>query len=715
MWTRRSRAVPGAEDFVVGRVLHGLAAGAREEREARASIVSRMPTVSRLREPIWLSLAAAVAVSAADATLIQVRKDFFTGGFLAVDAATQWADRLAFALGSVLSDWSLAALIVVGVLAVASKLRLAPAARHVLAFGAAVLPFAAAMLVQYELARYLGDAIDVGLMFDLTGGRPSELLAVAAAHLATPAVLSGAACAGLLGFTWVAQRFSRRRSRHAMVVPGQGPGLRGLLMAVGLLFVALPVTGAMRVTSAVLDNGLGRKPSNQLLGALIETVTDVDRDGYGMLARPADPDMWDPRVSPYALDVPGNGLDEDGVGGDLPPGRALAPPAATMPVFTSRPDIVLVMLETFRADAMGAVVNGRRVTPVLEALAAKGYASHRAYSHNGYTVQSRYHLFAGSLPIVTGPTLLDDFKANGYEVAYFSAQDESFGADEYEPGFDRADVFYDARQDRTKRYTTFSTPGSLGVTASTLLERVSAFLDRRARDRPLFLYVNFYDTHYPYFHREMTALVSDRALRESDIRPGQALRVREAYFNAAANVDAAIGRLLDDVSAHLGHEAGIIVLADHGESLFDDDFLGHGHALNDVQTRIPLVIANLPVRLPDPVGQADLRGAILAALTGGASGRPSSEARGGDPLFQYLGKLHRPKQIAFVLDEGRFVYDFRSSRVGLPGGSWVAEGELAPGERRRFLELVHYWERLRLAQAAHEAQVAPRDTDDGQP
>ena len=51
------------------------------------------------------------------------------------------------------------------------------------------------------------------------------------------------------------------------------------------------------------------------------------------------------------------------------------------------------------------------------------------------------------------------------------------------------------------------------------------------------------------------------------------------------------------------------MLADHGESLFDEGFLGHGYALNDAQTRIPLIVSGLPLRLVEPFGQVDLRDA----------------------------------------------------------------------------------------------------------
>ena len=258
------------------------------------------------------------------------------------------------------------------------------------------------------------------------------------------------------------------------------------------------VLAAARSSSDTLDNGLRRKPSGKALGAVIQAVTDVDGDGYGMLSRMRDPDPFDSKVYPYAADVPGNGIDENGVAGDLPPGLPFVEsPPPTAP-FTTRPDVVLLFLESFRADALGAQVRGHAVTPFFDALAAAGVSVPHAYSHNGYTVQSRYHLMTGRLVPSSGTgSLVDDFKRNAYEVAYFSAQDESFGPEVYGVGFDRADVSYDARQDRDRRYTTFSTAGALGVSFDVLLERIDQFLARRDPRRPLFLFVNLYDTHFP--------------------------------------------------------------------------------------------------------------------------------------------------------------------------------------------------------------------------
>ena len=102
----------------------------------------------------------------------------------------------------------------------------------------------------------------------------------------------------------------------------------------------------------------------------------------------------------------------------------------------------------------------------MRGIAAAGGAAPLAFSHNGFTYQSRFHLFSGSLAGVRGGrTLVDDFKGNGYRVGYFSGQDDSFGGPELAVGFDRADTFFDARSAPDRRYTQFSTPGSLAVPA----------------------------------------------------------------------------------------------------------------------------------------------------------------------------------------------------------------------------------------------------------
>jgi len=72
----------------------------------------------------------------------------------------------------------------------------------------------------------------------------------------------------------------------------------------------------------------------------------------------------------------------------------------------------------------------------------------------------------------------------------------------------------------------FTTPGSLALPYEVNGERVSEFLAKRETSRPLFLYVNFHDTHFPYHHRWIRPLVNDSVLPRAEIRPGRAEDLR---------------------------------------------------------------------------------------------------------------------------------------------------------------------------------------------
>ncbi len=643
-----------------------------------------------LRETIGLTLASAGAATLLDGILLELRRGFFTGGFLARDSATSWPDRLLFVAGSLATDAVVAGLGIFAAFLIASRLRWGAVARRGLALLLGAGPLIVASLLEYEVVARLGDAFDARLMFDLVGRRPAEFLAVSwSAALAPLAAVALAGVAAWLVLRWLNRRFPGDVARL--------PWGRGALAWAACAVVLVPATTWLRVHNEVQENGLRRKPAGQAVGALVTLVTDVDRDGHGLLSRPGDPAAFDARIYPYALDTPGNGIDEDGIGGDLP--SASAPDVPRQPPrFARTPPVILVMLETFRADLVGATEGGRHVTPVLSRLAAEGAAATRAYSHNGYTVQSRYHFFRGAFAGRDADTLLDDFRHNGYDVAYFSAQDESFGGRAFDIGAEKSDLFYDARQDRARRYTTFTTAGSLGVASDVVLERVAAYLQGRDAHRPLLLYVNFYDTHFPYWHEQLQPLITDVHVPQGRIAADRASDVRRMYRNAAANVDKAIGALREAVRAHAGQDPAIVVLADHGESLFEDGVLGHGFVLNDVQTRIPLVAAGLALDMCEPVGQADLRGAIVSALSlPEADGRPSFRQCPGHTVFQYLGTLNRPRQIAFTGAARQVIYDLRDDRVRVNEGPWTDIAALDETTRAEWLSLVRHWERLRLA------------------
>jgi hypothetical protein len=648
-------------------------------------------------EWLFLTLTCATLVTVADAILLERKKGFFSGGFLAVDHLRSVEQSAAFLAASLLADAAVIGVLVAVGARLVRRLQLTRAARWTAIACVGLGPLAFADFISYELHRYLGDAFDVGLMFDLTGRRPEEFLAVASSHLLGPVSLitgGGVCCVGLV---WTINRYLPGRRTIAVSVRGS----EGLKRTIALFVLGLCSTALLRAGDDVMENGLRRKPSGKILGYLADVASDVDRDGFGAIARLSDPDPFNAAIFPYAVDVPGNAIDEDGVGGDLPSDTT---PMAESHSVASRwqrtPNIVLIVLESFRADVVGAQVDGRDVTPTLNDLASQGVASQLAFSHNGYTAQSRHHLFSGTLAAYrNGTSLIDDFKANGYEVAYFSGQDESFGGPAFSIGFDRADVSYDARVEPERRYSTFSTAGSLAVPLDAVRERVEAFLSARRSERPLFLYVNFHDTHFPYHHSGIEPIVSSAAIERGRIAPGRQEELRATYLNTAANVDRAIAGVLAAARRALPSDPSVIVTSDHGESLYDEGFLGHGYALNDVQTRIPFIVCGLPVRVTEPFGQAELRGALRTALSGPPddAGQPQVVRDDRKQVFQYLGTVRRPREIAFTTTKGRTVYDFSMGEVRVDGSEWQKPAALEPAAQAAFLELVRFWERLVLA------------------
>ena len=663
--------------------------------------MSRRPSFRRL----WAiaTFAGAVLVTVFDAALLQRSRSYFTGGFLSVDYLEGWVDAALFLGTSLLVDGAFVGL-VTGVVAWAlSRTRLRPEACVCAGALAGTLPLLVADTVSYEILRYLGDAFDFALMFDLTGGSVGEVLAVASTHLLGLGLLAVAAGGAAGGLIWAANRYWARSPR--VLIPVRMLGLPVVLALAGSLILI-----AAANASDSLENGLLRKPAGRVFAAVINIVTDVDRDRFGVVGRTTDPDPFDGSVFPYAADIAGNGIDEDGIAGDLPlAAAALEKPVRHTTAWQRRPDVVMIVLESFRADLVGARLNGKPVTPVIDAIAARGVSLDAAFSHNGYTVQSRHHLFTGSLlAIPAETTLVDDFLANGYRVGYFSAQDESFGGPAYDVGFTRATMSSDSRTDRDRRYSPSTTAGSLVIPATVVQERLNGFLHTYAsQPAPLFVYVNFQETHFPYSHPGVETVISPVRLERGSIAPTERKALWDTYANTAAYVDRAIGQVLASVRQARGVEPGIVITADHGESLFDEGFLGHGYALNDVQTRVPLVIANLPMHLEEPFGQADLRGALGAALQQppGVSAVPTVRPVPGRAVFQYLGDLSRPRQIAFLQDKKRLVYDFRSRRVGRRDGGWSPPAGLPDAERNAFLTLVHLWEAMNLALRGHHTDT----------
>ena len=646
----------------------------------------------------WLSsfLICVSALALGEAVVAEVRLGFFSSGYGGAYVDSSLGVLVYFAASAVcdaffvLGVWAL-------ILPICARLAVGSTASLALAtFVSCTIP-AATNLASGIAVGLLGRAISLLTLFELAGRDTGEMLIQAATQ--TPAffwALPG--LAGVIALLCLSGR--RLEQRWPKLGDTLAPPPAGTLF---LLAVACGVLGTIALASDApwlerVRLAVARKTSATALATLASRVTDVDWDGYGVLSLPADPAPFDASVAPYALDVPGNGRDENGLAGDHPVGY---PAPSSVPVAEAPPArapraVVLIFLETFRGDLIGMEYGGRPVTPVLNALAAEGSMSRRAFAHTPYTYQSRLQLIQGTVATAPGrSTILDDFAARGFEVAYFSGQNETFGETDALLRLDTADVFYDARTERDRNVGEGAGRAGMMVSWKQVGLRVDEFLAARASGSPLFLYVNFVDTHFPFHHEELDNVLGIEPIARRDIRPARRRQVFENYLNAVANVDRAIGRLIASLESQFPRdELAIVVTADHGAEIYEDGNLGYGHRLDRYGTHVPLITRGIGGEWPEPIGNADLRGLLSRSSSAGEAGQVRFVADPTRRLFQFLGALETPSQIGLRSSTDVATYHFKRDVFELRSFDDAPIEATESIRAERFRELALGWEAL---------------------
>jgi choline-sulfatase len=288
---------------------------------------------------------------------------------------------------------------------------------------------------------------------------------------------------------------------------------------------------------------------------------------------------------------------------------------STLAAFGTSPNVVVITLDTTRADRMGFLGSRLGLTPNLDALAKQSAVFTHAYAQAPLTPVSHATIFTGTYPqfhqVLDFPMPLakdipyapDILRAQGYHTAAFIgslALDPAGGA----PGFDRGFDFYDAdfhSRDfhQGDRYKTVERRGG-EVVARTL-----AWLNQHPKDRPLFLWVHLYDAHDPYDPPE----------------PYKTRYAKEPYDGEIAYVDSCVGKLLHELKVRsLYDDAVIAIMADHGESLGAHGEDTHGVFLYDETIQVPLLIklphagATAEKRIDNRVELVDVLPTVLDAI-----------------------------------------------------------------------------------------------------
>ena len=270
--------------------------------------------------------------------------------------------------------------------------------------------------------------------------------------------------------------------------------------------------------------------------------------------------------------------------------------------------VLLITIDTLRADAIGAYGNAAAATPWIDRLAAGGARFDRAHAHNVVTLPSHANLLSGRYPFDHGvrdnagfrfPSTIDTLAtllhARGYRTAAFVSAfplDSRFGLTR---GFD---VYDDSFVGATVQRPFFETqrPGTETVA------RARAWLDGQHGAR-VFCWVHLYEPHYPY-------------------QPPEPFATRfgaNAYAGDVAAADAALGPLLEPILRSGADGRTLVVLtADHGESLGEHREATHGIFVYDATLRVPLILFQphlwQPAVVAAPARHVDVLPTILDAL-----------------------------------------------------------------------------------------------------
>lgn len=585
-----------------------------------------------------LPWAVLVCVSVIELALADRKYGLFTGGFGQSRAVDTVPEIGTFLVGYILAQLLVALL---GWWLVVRLARGAPAWQAAFLFAIFGAGFLGLLAAQYQLHSYFSDTVNFALLKQLGGGSFTDALLFGLSEIGIGMLVLGGAALG----AWIAWRLARRYL-SVDSAPARAPGRHAFIIVPVLFLMAAFVIPRGGSDAA---HGLGRTLAWKGITGVLDLATDFDGDGYGLFGIQHDSAPFDPARHPLALDIPGNGIDEDGYGGDL----RLVPLNVPLPQQTfaaDGPNVILVVMESTRADVIGKRIGGRPVAPNLEALVRGGDLATPAYSHVGFTTESLKSVFSGQLaPREGDPSLFRDFAASGYRIGVFSGQPEDFGGISATVGMrEKADAFVDAETLRDKRAFDFAAQGSLLVDESHLLDAFQRAFPQEAWTVPHFVYFNFQSPHFPYHHDGVPTRIAGAPLPRGEIAAGRAEEVRATYWNAVANADAWLGVLVARLKK-LGvwDNTILLVTGDHGEDLFEDGFLGHGHILNERQYATFLA-TNRPGILPDgPIALSDYRWIVADALHGTPPAKPTAAP------FLHIGSLDRPTAIGLAGPDGQ--------------------------------------------------------------
>jgi arylsulfatase A-like enzyme len=318
-------------------------------------------------------------------------------------------------------------------------------------------------------------------------------------------------------------------------------------------------------------------------------------------------------------------------------------PAALTAEDRARPNVILVVLDTLRADHVSVNGGRREITPAIERFAAGGLVFSRAYAQASWTVAATASLLTSLFPSQHGHrdsdtrlsedarTLPELLHGAGFTTTAFSANTHVTPTFGFGQGFETFHVCDDGGRGRSSLvlgawkwadglvawlagYSWFAkveraVDGVIGNRRSDefLVQAFTRWLRGVPRDRPFFAYLHMMSPHIPYDPspeaRKLFGAPANTKVRATPVRsnlcydrgeelsPERRDELRTFYAAVVHDGDAFVGDVLAELErSGLDERTMVVVTADHGEEFSEHGNWGHGQSLYEELTRIPLVI-----------------------------------------------------------------------------------------------------------------------------
>jgi len=352
-----------------------------------------------------------------------------------------------------------------------------------------------------------------------------------------------------------------------------------------------------------------------------------------------------------------------------------------------KPNIIIICIDSLRADHLGCYGYTRNTSPRIDSLAKEGIVFENASSQSSFTRESVSVFLSGLLPSSSGSAgwyaspganrkgMGDFFKEAGYRTGFFTANNLLDYA-EFKKGFDE-------KQKETQKVS-----GSSLNLSNTAIDFIT-----RNKEQKFMLYLHYLDPHYPYdppvdyYKRFSPDLYPDPVGVFDDIRQTVKQLVKEGfgpgedqfedmvlrYDAEIAYTDYTVGLLLDKLKElDILYNTVILVTSDHGEEFLEHGYVNHAWTLFNEVTHIPLILWGGPIseprRISQPVSSVYILPTVLSLFDikfdrKEFDGHPLLSIKNGSvsffpPAKPYIGELliqHKDILRAVVKDNWKYI------------------------------------------------------------